>query len=208
MLRNGGIVMGHKVIAINRQFGSGGHEIGEMLAEKLNIPFYDKALIRLASERSGLNPELIAREEEKKTNQWLYAGLTDTSRSIMTNLPPADITFAIQRDIILDAARQSDCVIVGRCSDAILRETEANVLSTFICAPFEDRVKRKMGIMGMDERETTAIVRKTDKRRKAYYNFNTGLEWGKPENYDVCVNSSALGIEGVVDILARLFERM
>jgi cytidylate kinase len=200
--------MGNRVIAINRQFGSGGHEIGKLLAEKLNIPFYDKALIRLASERSGLNPELIEREEERKTNQWLYAGLTDTSQSIINNLPPTDITFAIQRDIILDAARQGDCVIVGRCSDAILKETDARVLSVFIAAPFEDRVKRKMEILGMDEHETAASVRKTDKRRKAYYNFNTGLEWGRPENYDLCVNTSALGFEGAADILTRLFEKL
>lgn len=207
-LRIGGIDMGNRVISLSRQYGSGGHDIGKLLAEKLNIPFYDKNLIQLASERTGLSPELIERGEERKTNQWLYAGLNDTSMSIIENLPPTDITYAVQRDIILDAARQGDCIIVGRCSDAILRETDARMLSVFIAAPFEDRVKRKMQIERLDERATAALVRKTDKRRKAYYNFNTGLEWGKPDNYDMCLNSSSLGIEGTVSLIAIQFEKL
>ena len=200
--------MGNKVICLSRQFGSGGHDIGKLLAEKLNIPFFDKNLIQLASERTGLPLELIERGEERKTNQWLYAGLNDTSTSIISNLPPTDITFAVQRDIILDVAQQSDCIIVGRCADAILRETDARILSVFVDAPFEDRVRRKMGIEHMDERSTAALVRRTDKRRKAYYNFNTGLEWGKPDNYDLCLNSTTLGIEGVVDLIAFQYGKM
>ena len=200
--------MGNKVVCLSRQFGSGGHDIGKLLAERLNIPFYDKNLIEIASERTGLSPELIERGEERKTNQWLYAGFNDTSQSIINNLPPTDITFAIQRDIILDVARQGDCVIVGRCSDAILRETDARILSVFVVAPFEDRVRRKIEIEHLDERSTVALVRKTDKRRKAYYNFNTGLEWGKPENYDLCLNSTTLGIDGVVNLIALQFARL
>jgi cytidylate kinase len=200
--------MANRVISIARQFGSGGHDIGKQLAEKLGIPFYDRNLIELASERTGLSPELLERNDERKTNQWLYAGLADSSRTMASAIPPTDITFAVQRDIILDAARDGDCVIVGRCADAILKPTDARVLSVFIAAPFESRVRRKIEIEHLDERETTALVRKTDKRRKAYYNFNTGLEWGKPENYDLTVNAATLGIQTVVDLLAALYQKL
>ena len=200
--------MKNKVVCIGRQFGSGGHDIGKLLAEKLNIPFYDKNLIELASERSGLSRELLERGEERKTNQWLYAGMTNANGMTYASLPPTDITFALQKDIILDAARESNCVIVGRCCDVILRTEDIKLLSVFIAAPFEDRVKRKMKIENLDEKETTALVRKTDKRRKAYYNYNTGLDWGSPDNYDLCINSSAVGIEQAVKMLAELYEKM
>ena len=118
------------------------------------------------------------------------------------------MTYALQRDIILDAAKEHDCIIVGRCSDAILHQTDAKVLSVFISAPFEDRVKRRMHEEALDEKTTIALVKKNDKRRKAYYNFNTGLEWGAPENYDLSLNSSSLGIDGAVELLAKLYEKM
>lgn len=200
--------MSNRVICIGRQFGSGGHDIGKMLAEKLNIPFYDKNLIELASERSGLSMEMLERGEERKTNQWLYAGMTNANGLTTNSLPPTEITFALQRDIILDAARSGDCVIVGRCSDVILKSIEVRVLSVFIAAPFDDRVQRKCRIENVDEKTATALVRKTDKRRKAYYNYNTGLDWGAPDNYDICINSSSVGFEQAVKMLAELYEKM
>ena len=200
--------MKNRVICIGRKFGSGGHDIGKMLAERLNIPFYDKNLIELASQRSGLNPEMLERGEERKTNQWLYAGMTNANGMTMNSLPPTEITFALQRDIIMDAAKEGDCVIVGRCSDVILRAMDVKVLSVFIAAPFEDRVQRKMKIENLDEKTTSALVRKTDRRRRAYYNYNTGLEWSAPDNYDLCINSSSVGIEQAVKMLAELYEKM
>lgn len=200
--------MKNRVICIGRQFGSGGHDIGKMLAERLNIPFYDKNLIELASQRSGLNPEMLERGEERKTNQWLYAGMTNANGMTMNSLPPTEITFALQRDIIMDAAKEGDCVIVGRCSDVILRAMDVKVLSVFIAAPFEDRVQRKMKIENLDEKTTSALVRKTDRRRRAYNNYNTGLEWSAPDNYDLCINSSSVGIEQAVKMLAELYEKM
>lgn len=200
--------MKNRVVCIGRQFGSGGHDIGKMLAERLNIPFYDKNLIELASQRSGLNPEMLERGEERKTNQWLYAGMTNANGMTMNSLPPTEITFALQRDIIMDAAKEGDCVIVGRCSDVILRAMDVKVLSVFIAAPFEDRVQRKMKIENLDEKTTSALVRKTDRRRRAYYNYNTGLEWSSPDNYDLCINSSSVGIEQAVKMLAELYEKM
>lgn len=200
--------MAHKVICIGRQFGSGGHIIGETLAKQLGVSFYDSNLISLAAERSGLRPEILRKGEEKRTSAWFYTGATDPAGQPLNAAQPEEITYALQRDIILDAARREDCIIVGRCSDVILRATDARLLSVFIAAPFEDRVRRKMEIEHWDEREATVQVRKTDRRRKAYYSFNTGLDWGEPESYDLCLNSTALGIDRIVAILAEAWKNL
>lgn len=200
--------MAHKIICIGRQNGAGGHIIGEALAKKLGIAFYDKNLISLAAERSGLSAEIIEHGEERKTNQFLYSALGEAATITIDSVPHTDVTFSMQRDLIIEAARTHDCVIIGRCSDSILRATPAKVLSVFIAAPFEDRVYNKMKLEGRDYKSLAPEIRKTDKRRRAYYNYNTGNEWGVPENYDVCLNSSKLGIDGCVEFLASYFEKM
>lgn len=199
--------MKNRVICIGRQYGSGGHDIGQMLAERLNIPFYDKNLIELASERSGLSREMLEKGEEKKTNQWFYAGMSGTDMS-MGALPPTEITFALQKDIITEAAEKGDCIIVGRCSDVILKALDVTVLSVFIAAPMDARIERIMRKENVDEKGAGALIRKTDKRRKAYYNYNTGLDWGAPDNYDLCINSASVGAEHAVKMLAELYEKM
>ena len=200
--------MAHKIICIGRQNGAGGHIIGEALAKKLGIAFYDKNLISLAAERSGLSAEIIEHGEERKTNQFLYSALGEAATITIDSVPHTDVTFSMQRDLIIEAARTHDCVIIGRCSDSILRATPAKVLSVFIAAPFEDRVYNKMKLEGRDYKSLAPEIRKPDKRRRAYYNYNTGNEWGVPENYDVCLNSSKLGIDGCVEFLASYFEKM
>lgn len=200
--------MANRVICIGRQNGAGGHIIGEALAKKLNIAFYDKNLITLASERFGVNADLIEHGEERKTNTWLYTAMGDTGTKTIDSLPHTDVTFALQRELIIEAARTHDCVIIGRCSDYILSATPAKVLSVFISAPFEDRVKRKIELEGLDYKTLAPQIRKTDKRRRAYYNYNTGNEWSAAESYDLCLNSSKLGIDGCVDLLARIYETM
>lgn len=200
--------MANRVICIGRQNGAGGHIIGEALAKKLGIAFYDKNLITLAAERSGLSPELIEHGEERKTNAFLYNALGEAATITIDSVPHTDVTFAMQRDLIIEAARTHDCVIIGRCSDSILHATPAKVLSVFIAAPFEDRVQNKMKLEGRDYKSLAPEIRKTDKRRRAYYNYNTGNEWGLPENYDVCLNSSLLGYDGCVELLAAYFDKM
>jgi cytidylate kinase len=200
--------MANRVICIGRQNGAGGHIIGEALAKKLGIAFYDKNLITLAAERSGLSPELIEHGEERKTNSFLYNTLGEAATITIDSVPHTDVTFAMQRDLIIEAARTHDCVIIGRCSDTILRATPAKVLSVFIAAPFEDRVQNKIKLEGRDYKSLAPEIRKTDKRRRAYYNYNTGNEWGLAENYDVCLNSSTLGIDGCVELLAAYFDKM
>ena len=113
--------------------------------------------------------------------------------------PAEDILFEMQSQVILELARMGPCIIVGRCADVVLRAAGIPTVSLFICAPFEDRVKRRMEIEGIGQKEAEDAVRKIDKRRKKYYDTYTGRNWGTPENYDFCINSSVRGIEGTVE---------
>ena len=200
--------MANKIICIGRQYGSGGTDISKLLSEKMGIPFYDKKLIDMASERSGIAREVFEASEEKKTNPWLYVGMRDANGITKSSLPPTDLVYAHQRELIIEKANEGPCIIVGRCSDAILKLMGFKVLSVFISAPIEDRIVRRMKAKGIDEKTAANLCRKNDRQRKAYYNYNTGLEWGAPENYDICINSSSLGIEGSADLIMKIYQEM
>ena len=113
--------------------------------------------------------------------------------------PAEDILFEMQSQVILELAQMGPCIIVGRCADVVLRAAGIPTVSLFICAPFEDRVRRRMEIGGIGQKEAEAAVRKIDKQRKKYYDTYTGQNWGAPENYDFCINSSVMGIEGTAE---------
>lgn len=194
-------------ICIGREFGSGGHEIGKQLADSLNIPFYDRQLVDMAIERSKSISEEIEKADEKKVNDFLYRVWYEAVDKDLRGLSTNDIVFSLQSKVITELTESGSCVFVGRCADYILRQIEKPHISLFISAPFSDRVKRKMELLHMDEKSVTALVRKTDKQRKAYYNYYTGGSWGKPDSYDFCINSSAWGIEQTVEILKRLSEQ-
>lgn len=196
--------MAYHVICISRQFGSGGHEIGEKLAEQLHVSFYDKNLVVLAAERSGIHPETLEKADERRTNPWLYESLHEENQTFGRGLPASDALFQLQSQLILEAAQKKDCVIVGRCGGYLLRQNQIPCISLFICAPFEDRVRRKMKQEGIKEKAAYDLVRKEDKYRKAYYNYYTGENWGKPETYDFCINSAARGIETTIDLLGKM----
>ena len=187
------------IIALGRQFGSGGREIGKQLAERLNVRCYDRELITLAAQRAELREELFAGREEKAPNPWLFTGVYEGGPQVRKGQPAEDILFEMQSQVILELARMGPCIIVGRCADVVLRAAGIPTVSLFICAPFEDRVKRRMEIEGIGQKEAEDAVRKIDKRRKKYYDTYTGRNWGTPENYDFCINSSVRGIEGTVE---------
>lgn len=187
------------IIALGRQFGSGGREIGKQLAERLNVRCYDRELITLAAQEAELREELFAGKEEKAPNPWLFTGVYEGGPQVRKGQPAEDILFEMQSRVILELARKESCIIVGRCADAVLRAASIPVISLFICAPFEDRVRRRMEIEGIGQKEAEDTVRKIDKRRKKYYDTYTGRNWGTPENYDFCINSSVRGIEGTVE---------
>lgn len=194
------------VITISRQYGSGGRFIGRKLAEALNIPFYDKELITMAVEESGMSRELFEKADEKATNSLLYT-LSMNSYLLhgmagMPDLPLNDKVFLVQSEVIRKIADKGPCVIVGRCADYILRELP-NCVNVYIYSDMEDRIARATTYYNLSADRAKEQIQKTDKKRAAYYNFYTNLKWGRAENYDLSLNSAKIGIEGCVDVICR-----
>ena len=196
--------MGNRIITIGREFGSGGRTIGRMTAERLGIHCYDQELIEKLAEESGLSPEYIKSEgEDAAHSSWTAVAFSSVrAMGVPSN---QDLLWSVQRKIILELAEKESCVIVGRCADAILDETDASVLKVFIHASFEQRAKRIVEKYGETEIPTEKRLRDKDKRRALYYQFYTDRDWGSVENYHVILDSGALGIEKCVDIIAGLY---
>lgn len=190
------------LICTAREFGSGGHEIGKRLAEILGFQFYDQALVTKAISRSSISSEILEKVDEKKENSWLHSVVYDAADQNLRGISANEAMFRMQSAVILEAAQKESCVFVGRCADDVLKKAGVDRLSLFITAPFTDRVKRKTKLLGKDEKTVTALIRKMDKQRKNYYNYYTGSNWGKPYHYDLCINSSTLGIERTAEALA------
>lgn len=196
------------LICIAREFGSGGHEIGKRLAYTLGYDFNDQALVTEAASRSSISPEILEKADEKKENSWLHSFVYDDTDQNLRGISANEAMFRMQSTVILEAAQKDNCIFVGRCADYVLQQAAIKRLSIFITAPFSDRVQRKMKLLGKEEKAITSLVRKTDKQRKNYYDYYTGGNWGKPYNYDLCVNSSTLGIEQTAEALAVLVRQM
>lgn len=191
------------VICIGREFGSGGHETGKLISEKLGIPFYDKDFIEAAEKISGVSADILEKSDERHQNRWLYSVHYDAAEEFR-GLSAAEILFKVQSSLILEYA-QSPCVIVGRCADFILSDAGIEHLSFFITAPTSEKVKRIMNLRSVSEKEAASMIARTDKQRKAYYEFYTNRSWGKPANYDFCINSSAFGTEKTADIIKNIY---
>lgn len=203
--------MSGQIITIGRQFGSGGREIGETIAKKLNIPFYDKELITMAAEQSGISAEVFEKADEKASNTLLYALLLASFPMSMhsaqaNDLPLNDKLFLIQFDIIKRIAKAGPCVIVGRCSNYMLRDYK-NVVNAFIHAPLEARIERVMRIYSVDRRGAEDMMQKTDKRRATYYSYFTNSKWSEIGNYDIAVNSAKLGVDGSAEMIIDFARR-
>lgn len=197
--------MDRYVITIGRQFGSGGRAVGEKLAEKLGVSFYDKELISLAAKDSGINPEIFDSVDEKAANSLLYSlsmGLYNfgSGFSVMGDLPVNDQLYLLQHKIIKDIAEKESCVIVGRCADYVLRD-RTDCVNVFIYADMEYRKREAVKRHGIDEARAEHIISKTDKSRANYYSFYSGQKWGMAENYDLCINASKLSEDGIVDLI-------
>ncbi len=193
------------VITISRQFGSGGHEVGERLARELNVPFYDKALIAMAAKQSGLSEEVFANADEKATSSLLYSmvmGSYSFGARVpgINEMPINDKLFIIQTDIIKKAAAEGPCVVIGRCADYILREHE-NCLNVFIHANKEDRIRRSIAKKDCEERKASDFVTKKDKQRANYYNFYSNKRWDDLQNYDITIDTSRFSIDQAVGML-------
>lgn len=186
------------IINIGRQFGSGGKSTAEVLGRKLGIPVYDNELIAEAAQKSGFSKELLTKSDEDTS----FFSLGFNSRSFVND----NGLFQIQSDAIRSIAEQGSAIFVGRASDYVLRDM--NCLDVFITAPIEERVKRISERRGISAAEAEALIAKKDKRREAYYNYVTFGNWGVASNYDLCIDSSKLGIEGTADFIINFGKQL
>ena len=196
----------HCVINIGRQFGSGGRLIGEKLAHQLSFSFYDKESINIASKESGLEKEFFEEADEKK-RFGLFGGFLGLRSNplgdeFLYNYLSNETLFKIQSDVIRGLATKHSAVFVGRCADYILRD-HPRCVNIFITADHEDRINRVMERQELPREKVADLLAKTDKKRAGYYNYYTNKLWGVAESYDLCVNSSLLGIDETVNFISR-----
>ena len=189
------------IITIGRQFGSGGHEIREKLAKKLGIKFYDKELIKLIAKQSGLCEKVLESYDEKPTNSLLYSIVMDIYPSVMYTGPTIDQQiYQANYDTIRRLADGEPCVIVGRCADYILRD-HPELVSVFVHANSDFRAARIAEEYKLPDAKVRDLLVKTDKKRANYYNFQSEKQWGAASSYNLCIESSEVGIDGAVDLI-------
>lgn len=194
------------IITISREYGSGGREVGKKLAAALEIPFYDNELITIAAKKSGFAEGLFEGADQRPTGSLLYSLSMYGAGVAAFDLPLSDKVFLIQSDVIRDVASKGGCVIVGRCADYVLRENP-NTVNVFIYADLNRRIDWAIRENDIPVEKAKDMVAKIDRRRSSYYGYYTSRKWGHAENYDICINSGALGVDGTVDILRGFVER-
>ena len=198
------------VITIGRQFGSAGHEIGEKVAEYFGIKCYDKELLSRAAKESGFCEEMIQNHDERPTNSFLYNLVMDTysfgyNASSFVDMPISHKVFLAQFDTIKKIAQEGPCVIVGRCADYALADCK-NCIHLFIYADEGTKTKRIMEKYSIPEGKARDMIIKKDKQRQSYYNYYSSKKWGRADSYDLCVNSSVLGVDGTVKLIVQYIE--
>ena len=184
--------MTKRIITISREFGSGGRFIGEEVAKKLGIAYYDKNIINEIAEKSGLSPEYIQENAELSPKKGLFAyafaGRDVTGKSV------EDLVYEAQRKVILELAEKESCVIIGRNADYILKDRD-DVLNVFIHGDTQEKIQRITRLYNVEEQKAVKMMVDIDKRRMVNYNFYTNQKWGKADNYTLCLNSSQLGYD-------------
>ena len=189
-----------RIITISREFGSGGRFIGEEVAKKLGIAYYDKNIITKIAEKSGLSQKYVQESAELSPKKGLLAyalaGRDITGRSV------EDMVYEAQRNVILDLAEKEPCVIIGRNADYILQDRD-DVLNVFIHGDMPEKIQRITRLYNVDEQEAVKMMADTDKRRRTNYNFYTDQSWGKASNYTLCLNSSQIGYDRCEKIIVE-----
>lgn len=194
------------IYTINREYCSGGRSVGEQLAKRLGIPFYDKKLVEHAASQTGINEKIFQDLDERPTNSFLYSLVVGSFNmgagtfAGSPDLPMSDRVFIAESDVIREAAGKGPCVIVGRCANYILR-SYTNVINVFLRADMQDRMHRAVIEHQAENAKLEDLLLKTDKRRASYYNYYTGQKWNDLSSYDLCLNTSLTGIEGAVDLI-------
>lgn len=188
------------IITIGREFGSAGREIGNRVAEQLGIKLYDKEMLARAAKESGICEEIFESHDEKPTSSFLYSLVMDTysmgySGNTYTDMPINHKVFLAQCDAIKKIADEGPCILVGRCADYAL-ESYKNVVSVFIHADLDERIRRIARIYNLTDAKAKDMILKTDKKRAGYYNYYTNKKWSDSKSYELCLTSSELGIDG------------
>lgn len=198
--------MSKRIITINRLYGSNGRQLGKILAQELGIHYYDKELIRIASEKKGIPYDELLKVDEKRASQWRYP--VDNPMQMQPQyhfFPMNDVLFQAESEIIQSLAEKEDCVIIGRCANHILKEKCSSV---FIHAPFEYRVKNVMNRLDRTEKSSRAMIRKIDKERRSYYEYFTDERWLDMSQYDLCIDSSRFTPPQIIRMLKAMYEDM
>lgn len=201
------------IITIARQYGSGGREIGEIVAKILNIPLFDKELIKDAAAKGNLDINITKAADESATNSLLYtlamgSNVLGTTMSFGYKMPLNDKLFILQSEVIREYAEKGSCVIIGRCADYVLRD-HPDLYRIFVYGDLEHRKERVAERHPeLKSSQIIDVINKTDKRRASYYNFYTGNKWGKYDNYDMAINSSTLGIEETAEVIAAAVRKI
>ena len=198
------------VITIGRQYGSGGREIGKKLAEYFDIAYYDNELLSRAAKESGFCEEMLENHDERPTSSFLYNLVMDTysfgyNASHFVDMPISHKVFLAQFDTIKKIASEGPCVIVGRCADYALNDMK-NCVHIFIYGDEDTKVKRIMKKYDLAAAKAKDTCIKKDRQRQSYYNYYSSKKWGRADSYDLCINSSVLGVEGTVKLLTQYIE--
>lgn len=191
------------IITIGRQFGSGGREVGEKLAARLGIPFYDRELLAQAAQSSGLTKEMMERYDEQPTNSFLYSlsvGAYQFQGDVP--LPLSNQVFLAMTEAIKAAAQRGSCVIVGRCAEYVLSDRD-DLLRVFVRADLPHRIARIMDLQNLSEKEAASLIQKTDKKRASYHNFYSDEKWGASGSYDLILNTGVIQTDEAAAMLAQ-----
>ena len=197
------------IVTIARQYGSGGHQVGELVAKKFGMMYHDKSLIEKAAQKLGVSEEMLKSADEKATPSFLYSIATGnydvyplSINFAPYEMPINDKLFNLQADIIREESEKSSCVFVGRCADYILNG-KPKLVKVFIYADMDSRIKRVMEHHGISEQDARVLIYKNDKKRANYYNYYTSLKWGKSDNYNIMIDTSKIGTDGAVKIIGE-----
>ena len=201
---------GNLIIAINRQYGSGGKEIGTKLSKDLGIPIYDQEIPEMAAKKSGIRKDYFEKVDEKPTDSFLYA-LAMNTFSMNGTVNPFDNTlssdrlFNIQAEVVQEIAKEGPCVIIGRCGEYILRD-EPNCISVYICSPMEKRVERITRLYNLSPKDAQKKIMSIDKKRDSYYGYYAGKDWRACASYNLSIDSGTLGIDNAVELIKKYIE--
>ena len=201
----------NRIVTIGREFGSGGHEIGNLLATRLDIPLYDNNLVRMVADKLDIREETAQAVDETTLNGWLTGFVLSPIEysKAMNNeeytKPLSQQVYELQSEIIRKLAARGPCVVVGRCADFVLKD-EADCVNVFICANIEDRIQRIAKRYDLSEKKAADKIKKIDRERRYYYESRTGLYWGDIDSHQILLNASRLGIDGTVDILEAIYK--